>query len=171
MAKKPQYRLQTLFDIREKEKKAAEDEYGRQKRRVIEAQQVLDDMKAKHTQMIEHREAKKTEYAEKIREGGMKINEITGNDRHIARLKEEEVAYLGEIDKQVEVVKSAERVAQEAMDTMLEATKAFKALEKHKEKWQKEVKRELMLKEEDALDDVAQAQYFAQLKKDHSEEK
>ena len=171
MAKKPQYRLQTLFDIREKEKKAAEDEYGLQKRRVIEAQKVLDDMKAKHAQMIEFREAKKTEYADKIRDGGMKINEITGNDRHIARLKEEEVAYLGEIDKQVEAVKSAERVAQEAMDAMLEATKAFKALEKHKEKWQKAVKRELMIKEEDALDDVAQAQYFAQLKKENNEEK
>ena len=65
----------------------------------------------------------------------------------------------------------AEKAAQQAMDDMLEATKSFKALEKHKEKWQKEVKREQMLKEEDALEDVAQAQYFAQLKQKRSEEK
>ena len=38
MAKKPQYRLQTLFDIREKEKKAAEDVYA-QKRKVLEEEQ------------------------------------------------------------------------------------------------------------------------------------
>ena len=128
-------------------------------------------MQDKHAEMIAMREAKKLEYAEKIREGGMKINEINANDRHIARLKEEEVAYLGEIDKQKEAVKLAEKAAQQAMDDMLEATKSFKALEKHKEKWQKEVKREQMLKEEDALEDVAQAQYFAQLKQKRSEEK
>ena len=171
MAKKPQYRLQTLFDIREKEKKTAEDAYAQKKRQVIEAENTLKDMQNKHAEMISFREAKKLEYAEKIREGGMKINEINANDRHIARLKEEEVAYLGEIDKQKEVVKAAEKEAQIAMDEMLEATKSFKALEKHKEKWQKEVKREQMLKEEDALEDVAQAQYFAQLKKNRSEEK
>ena len=58
------------------------------------------------------------------------------------------------------------------MDDMLEATKSFKALEKHKEKWQKEVKREQMLKEkEDALEDILKAQYFAQLKQKRSEEK
>ena len=171
MAKKPQYRLQTLFDIREKEKKAAEDVYAQKKRKVLEEEQTLKEMQDKHAEMIAMREAKKLEYAEKIREGGMKINEINANDRHIARLKEEEVAYLGEIDKQKEAVKLAEKAAQQAMDDMLEATKSFKALEKHKEKWQKEVKREQMLKEEDALEDVAQAQYFAQLKQKRSEEK
>ena len=171
MAKKPQYRLQTLFDIREKEKKQQKMFTLKKKRKVLEEEQTLKEMQDKHAEMIAMRGAKKLEYAEKIREGGMKINEINANDRHIARLKEEEVAYLGEIDKQKEAVKLAEKAAQQAMDDMLEATKSFKALEKHKEKWQKEVKREQMLKEEDALEDVAQAQYFAQLKQKRSEEK
>ena len=122
MAKKPQYRLQTLFDIREKEKKTAEDAYAQKKRQVIEAENTLKEMQNKHAEMISFREAKKLEYAEKIREGGMKINEINANDRHIARLKEEEVAYLGEIDKQKEVVKAAEKEAQIAIGSTARKT-------------------------------------------------
>ena len=100
----PPSRLQTLFDIREKEKKAAEDVYAQKKRKVLEEEQTLKEMQDKHAEMIAMREAK-LEYAEKIREGGMKISKINANDRHIARLKEKEVAYLGEIDKQKEAVK------------------------------------------------------------------
>lgn len=170
MAKQPNYRLQTLFDIREKEKNQAEDFYAQKKKAEHEEQAKLESMKQKHADMIQFREDKKIEYADKIRAGGMNINQINAGDRHIARLKEEEVAYLGEIDKQKEALKKAQREAQDAMDLMLEATKAFKALEKHKEKWQKEVKREQRLKEEDAMDDVAQAQYFAQLNEQKSKE-
>ena len=170
MAKKPSYRLQTLFDIREKEKDQAEDVYAQKKKVEHQEQAKLDEMKQRHADMIQFREDKKIEYANKIRDGGMNINQINAGDRHIARLKEEEVAFLGEIDKQKEVLKQAQRDAQNAMDDMLEATKAFKALEKHKEKWQKEVKRDLRLKEEDAMDDVAQAQYFAQLNEQKNKE-
>lgn len=163
MAKLPAYRLQALFDIREKEKDKAEEFYAEKKRAVAEQQKVLDGMKQKLRDMVAFREDKKREYVEKMRSGELNVTQIQANDRHIDRLKHEEQAYQVEISRQGERVKEAEAEAEDAMQAMLKATQDFKALEKHKEKWLKQVKRELALKEEDQLEDIAQAQYFQRL--------
>jgi hypothetical protein len=96
--------------------------------------------------------------------------QITANDRHIEKMKQEENAYQVEISRQGERVREAEAVAEEAMQDMLKASQDYKALEKHKEKWLKGVKREIQIKEEEAVEDIAQAQYFARLKEQRAEE-
>lgn len=163
MAKLPPYRLQALFDIREKAKDEAEEHYAEKKKAVAEQEKILDEMKQKLRDMVTFREDKKAEYAEKMRSGQLNVTQIQANDRHIDRLKHEEQAYQVEISRQQERVREAEAEAEEAMQAMLKATQDFKALEKHKEKWVKQVKRELALKEEDQLEDIAQAQYFQRL--------
>ena len=65
-------------------------------------------------------------------------------------------AYRMEIEKQQDAVRAAERVVEDKKKAMIEATQQFKALEKHKEKWTAEVKREMQIKEEDNLEDIAQ---------------
>lgn len=163
MPKLPPYRLQALFDIREKEKEQAEEFYAEKKRAVMEQERIRDEMKQKLRDMVAHREARKAEYAEKMRAGELNITQIQGNDRHIERLKQQEQAYQVEIQRQQERVAEAQAEADEAMQAMLKANQEFKALEKHKEKWLKQVQREIALKEEDALEDIAQAQYFKRL--------
>lgn len=164
MAKLPPYRMQALFEIREKAKEAAEEFYAEKKKAVALEQKKLDDMKQQLRDMAAFRENKKAEYVEKMRAGDLNIQQIQANDRHIEKLKQEEQAFLVEIQRQAERVNEAQKEADEAMEAMLQATQDFKALEKHKEKWLKQVKREQMLKEEDAAEDIAQAQYFKQLK-------
>ena len=44
MAKKPQYRLETLFEIREKEKEAAEEEYASRMAVVAKERQTHDEI-------------------------------------------------------------------------------------------------------------------------------
>ena len=163
MPKQPDYRLQVLFHIREKEKEQAEELYAEKKRAVVEQEQIRDEMKQKLRDMVSMREAKKLEYAEKMRTGELKITQIQANDRHIERLKHQEQAFQVEISRQEERVQEAQAVADEAMQEMLKATQEFKALEKHKEKWAKQVKREQAIKEENALEDIAQAQYFKRI--------
>ena len=163
MPKQPDYRLQVLFNIREKEKEEAEEVYAEKKRAVVEQEQIRDEMKQKLQDMVAMREAKKLEYAEKMRTGELKITQIQANDRHIERLKHQEQAFQVEISRQEERVHEAQAVADEAMQEMLKATQEFKALEKHKEKWAKQVKREIALKEENTLEDIAQAQYFKRI--------
>lgn len=163
MAKGPAYRLQVLFEMREKAKLEAEELYAEKKKLVAVEQKKLDDMKQTLKDMVQKRADRKADYAERTRRGEYTVNQIQANDRHIDKMKHQEAAYQVEIDRQQERVVEAERVAEEAMALVVKATQDYKALEKHKEKWAKQVKRELMMKEEEAVEDIAQAQYFKQL--------
>ncbi len=163
MAKGAAYRLQVLFEMREKAKTEAEEVYAEKKKLVIVEMKKMDEMREHLKGMVQKRQDKRTEYAERTRQGEYTINQIQANDRHIEKMKQQEAAYQVEIDRQQERIEEAERVAAEAMELVVKATQDFKALEKHKEKWQKQVKREAMLKEEDAVEDIAQAQYFKKL--------
>jgi hypothetical protein len=163
MAKGPAYRLQVLFEMREKAKVEAEELYAEKKKLVVVEQKKLDDMKQTLKDMVQKRADRKADYAERTRRGEYTVNQIQANDRHIDKMKHQEAAYQVEIDRQQERVVEAERVAEEAMALVVKATQDYKALEKHKEKWAKQVKRELMMKEEEAVEDIAQAQYFKQL--------
>lgn len=164
MAKKHDYRLQTLFNMREKAKDAAEEVYAEAKKEVARTkkahQEMLDHLQA----MVAQRDAKKTEYAQNLRAGQYNVQQIRANDMHLDRLKQEEDAYLVEIEKHQEVVTRAEKKAEERMQEMLKATQDFKALEKHKEKDFAAFKKEMAQKEEDAVEDIAQAQYFARMR-------
>lgn len=163
MAKNPAYRLQVLYEMREKKKKEAEEEYAEKKRKVVEEQKKLDQMRQTLKDMVQRRQDRKADYAERTRQGEYTVAQIQANDRHIERMKQQEQAYQVEIDRQQERVQEAERIAAEAMEVVVKATQDFKALEKHKEKWSKQVRREQMLKEELAAEDIAQAQYFQKL--------
>ncbi len=163
MAKGPAYRLQVLFELREKAKLEAEEVYAEKKKLVIVEQLKLDEMKQTLKDMVQRRQDRKADYSERTRGGEYTIAQIQGNDRHIEKMKQQEAAYQVEIDRQQERLVEAERVVEEAMALVVKATQDFKALEKHKEKWQKQVKRELMLKEEETVDEIAQAQYFKKL--------
>ena len=163
MANGPAYRLQVLFEMREKAKDESEEIYAEKKRAVVVEEKKLEEMKLHLKEMVQKRQDKKTEYAERTRRGEYTINQIQGNDRHIEKLKQQEAAYQVEIDRQQERVAEAERIAEEAMQYMIKCTQDYKALEKHKEKWAKQVKREAAAKEEEAVEDIAQAQYFQRL--------
>lgn len=169
MAKLPPYRLQALFDIREKAKDEAEEHYAEKKKAVAKEQKKLDDMKQQLRDMAAMREQKKLEYVEKMRAGELNVNQIQGNDRHIEKLKQEEQAFGVEIQRQGERVNEAQAEADEALEAMVLATQELKALEKHKEKWIKQIKREQTLKEEDQADDIAQAQYFQRMREERED--
>lgn len=169
MAKTPAYRLQVVFNMREEKKKKAEEDYGEKKKIVFAEQKKLDDMKQKLIDMVKMREQKKAEYVENTRLGQYTIAQMQGNDRHIERLKHTEAAYQIEIDRQGERVKEAQRIADESLEVVVRCTQDFKALEKHKEKWLKQIRKEQMLKEEMAAEDIAQAQYFQKLLQEFGE--
>lgn len=164
MAKKPDYRLQVLFQIREKAKGEAEELYALRQRELAEQEKILADMKTNLKGMEAARRERKREYAEKLAAGELKITQVTANDRHIDRMKQEELAYSVDIQRQKELLAEFEERVEEAKEAMLQATQDFKALEKHKENWSTEVKRELQLKEEEAVEDISQAQYFKRMK-------
>ena len=156
MAKMPDYPLQTLYEMREKKKKAAEDAYAEATKYKVGEEKKLEEMHVELKRMIDSREAKRLEYTARAAKGEYNVKEMQSNMRHLDRMKDKEGAYKLTIENQKDAVKAADAVVQEKKEAMLLATQEFKALEKHKEKWLAEVKRELAMKEEDNLEDIAQ---------------
>jgi flagellar biosynthesis chaperone FliJ len=161
MARLPDYRLQALYDMRERAKKDAEDAYAKEQQKVAAEEKKLKEMEDTLEQMKTTREQKRTEYADAMRNEMLNIEKIQINNRHIDMLKEKEVAFIAEIAKQEDTVQKAKDAAEEAKQKMLKATQDFKALEKHREKWLKGVKNAMEQKEEGEVEDISQAQYFA----------
>lgn len=158
-----QYRLQVLVEIRERAKKAAEEAFAEATRALAEEEARLRQEEETLKAMIEDRHRRREDYSRKLASGEMKVTEQSNAYRFIDRLKEKEVEQQTVIDAQKEQVREAEKEVKRAQDALVAATRDLKALEKHREKWQEEIRRERMLKEEEALDEIGQSIFQQQL--------
>ena len=156
MAQKPQYRLQTLLEMREREEKEAKDRLALKRRALAEEQRLLDEMHQYHEQMKADRAARAAEIDQKMSSGEIGVDAYLGAQRYLERLDNEIEEYEAEIRQQDKKVAFAEQEVEWAMTDLTEATQKLKALEKHKEKWEEEVKKELAVKEEMVQDEIAQ---------------
>ena len=109
--------------------------------------------------MVEDRQRRRREYANKLASGEMKITDQSAAYRFIDRLKEREAEQKGKIDAQREMVLEAEKAMKRAQDELIVATQDLKALLKHKENWETKLRKERQLKEENNLDEIAQTIY------------
>ncbi len=164
MAKLPEYKLQTLFNMRERTKKEKEDAYAQEQKKVAAEEGKLKTMQETLEKMKTTRDEKRMEYANAMQKEMLTIEKIAVNNRHLDMLVQKEAAYEIEINKQLSVVEQVKKIAKEALEKMLTATQEFKALEKHREQWLKEVKKEIEKKEDEAVDEISQAQYFSRMK-------
>jgi flagellar export protein FliJ len=160
----PKYRLQTLLELRERAKKDAEEVFAQALQQLAEEEARLREEEENLERMIEDRHRRREEYARKLASGEMKVTDQSNAYRYIERLKEKEVEQQTVIDAQKEQVREAEKEVKRAQDALVLANQELKALEKHKEKWEEEVKRERMLREENAMDELGQSIFQQSLK-------
>jgi len=153
---KEQYRLQTLLGLRERRREEAERALGLANQALATEQKRLADMEKELERMIAKREAKSREYAEKAMRGEMAAGGAVSANAYIERLKEQERMQQDSIAGQKDVVAQREQLVEAARQELVVANQEVKALEKHKEKWQEERKRELAAKQEEALDEIGQ---------------
>ncbi|MDA0712673.1 MAG: hypothetical protein O2897_01630, partial [bacterium] len=139
MASLPAYELQTLFDLREKQKKDAEELYAKAQQLAIQAKAKQKEMEAELVKMNQFRDAKRLEYGNSMQKQVMTIEKIEINNNHLEMLEDKAENFVLEIDQQKNVVIQAEAAAAEELKKVLKATQDFKTLEKHKEKWLKKV--------------------------------
>ena len=160
----PKYRLQVLLEIRERAKKEAEENFAQAMRELAEEEQRLQQEKDLLEQMIADRHRRREDYSRKLASGEMKVTDQSNAYRYIERLKERELEQQAVIDAQQERVREAEKEVKRAQAALVEATQALKALEKHKEKWAKQVRKERMAREEDTLDEIGQTIFQQRLR-------
>lgn len=145
----PPYRLQTLLEMRERAKEEAEQAFS-------DAVKALEKQKAELKRLEQELETRKAERKQKVMaylqqimaKGNTGPNSFTMMNRYEERLKDEEAQLALEIEQQKEVVKTAEKLVEQRRREMAEAAKELKAIEKHKENWQKQIRAERQAKEE-----------------------
>ena len=156
MAVKPEYRLATLLKIRERKKEAAEHHLADCMQKLKAEVDRLKEMEEELKRMIARRKAKAREYAEKTMRGEMSAQSAVSANVFIDRLKELEEAQKNTIEGQKAVVAQREEDVKGARTELVKAEQELKALEKHREKWLDEVKKEEQAKQEEIQDEVAQ---------------
>ena len=159
MAKLDKYGLQTLLDIRKREKDAADSRFAQAQKVLAGEKRRKEEMEKELEKMILRREEKRREYSEKQMRGEMSTQAVIAANLFIDRLKEEELAQQEVIQRQERVIQEKERLVDRARQEAVVAHRDLKALDRHKEKWEKEKKRELQAKEEEAMDDLVQSMY------------
>lgn len=162
MAAPREYRLQTLLGMKERAKEDAERYLGECLAVLRAEQERQRDMEKELERMIAKRESKRREYSEKQMRGEMDARGAVSANLFIERLKEQEEMQANAIEGQKVVVAQKEEDVNAAREALILANQELKALEKHKEKWQEQVKKEIENKEAEALDEIAQTIYLGQ---------
>lgn len=155
------YRLEALLGIRERAEEAAKEAFAAAMNALNKEKQIQKQLEDELKAMIEERKRRREEYARKLQAGEMKVTDQSSAYRFIERMKEKEAEQQAKIDAQKESVREAEKALKRAQDNLILATQDLKALQKHKEKWWEEVKRERAMREEDQLDEIAQTIFNA----------
>jgi flagellar export protein FliJ len=145
----PPYRLQTLLEMRERAEEAAKQAFSEAMRALAREQAEQKRLEEDLEKRKRERKAKVAAYMQEVMaKGKVGIGGLAGMNRFEDRLKDEEAQVALEIERQKEQVKVAERVVEDKRREMAEAAKEKKAIEKHKENWQKQVRYERQQKEE-----------------------
>lgn len=160
MAALPPYRLATLMTLRERKKEEAEHALAAELGALAKQQKRLDEMRQELIAMEDRRQALRREYMEKAMRGQTGANEAVRHNAYVEHLKDVEKQHKEAIADQADVVAEHERLVQAARDVLVVATQELKALEKHREKWLEEVKKEREAKEETEMDEMAQTIYL-----------
>jgi flagellar export protein FliJ len=161
----PPYRLQALQDIRARAKEEAEQAFSAAikalEKEKAELQRLVDDLERRKRE----RKEKVAAYLKEVMAKGAGINGLNMMGRFEERLKDEEAQVALEIQRQQEAVKVAERLVEQRRRQMADAAMELKAIEKHKENWQKQVKYERQQREELNQEEIGNALFLARQRK------
>jgi hypothetical protein len=144
----PPYRLQALLDIRTKAEDEAKDAFSAAIKAVEKEKQVLVKLQQDLERRKAERKAKVAAFLEEVTKKGGGISGFQQMSRFEQRLKDEEAQASLDIERQKEVVVQAEKLVEQRRMEMAEAAKEKKAIEKHRDTWKQQVRKEMQQKEE-----------------------
>lgn len=150
----PPYRLQVLLDIRTKAEDEAKEAFSVAIRALEQEKQTLAKLQQDLERRKAERKARVAAFIEEVTKKGGGITGFQQMGRFEERLKDEETQAALEIERQKEAVVEAEQVVDERRLEMAEAAKERKAIEKHRDTWKAQVRKELMTKEEMTQEEI-----------------
>ncbi|RYF07287.1 MAG: hypothetical protein EOO40_08500, partial [Deltaproteobacteria bacterium] len=100
----PPYRLQSLLEVRERKKEAAERQLGSCIGLLRQQEQKLRDMEQELVRMVQRRETRRREFMDKAMKGRVAALDAINNNKYIERLKQQEATQQEAITGQKAVV-------------------------------------------------------------------
>ncbi len=154
MAKKNQYRLQAILNLKERAKRQSEIELARAIQLLEKERKKLKELEDEKKALCEKIRKRQAEHAEKVAMGESRIrdNEVFFN--FLRKLKEDGEALDKKIDDQKAAVSRAEDGLKRARRRYIDACNELKMMEKHKELWQKKIRAALTAKENKELGEL-----------------
>lgn len=152
----PPYRLATLVTIRERKKEEAEHHLAGCLAERKKQQDKLESLQMDLVRMEERRQELRRVFMEKAMAGHVGAQAATQHNTYIEHLKDQEKRQAEAIREQEDIVSEHDGYVRSAQAALVVRTQELKALEKHREKWLEEWKKEMAAKEEIVMDDIAQ---------------
>lgn len=144
----PAYRLQALLDIRTRAEDEAKEAFSAAVKAAEKEKQALAGMQKDLERKKVERKAKVAAFLQEMTAKGGGISGFQQMSRFEQRLKDDEAQLALEIERQKEIVVQAEKLVEQRRAEMADAAKEKKAIEKHRDNWKAEIRKERMAKEE-----------------------
>lgn len=154
MAKKEKYRLQPLLQVRLKNKRKTEIALSKAMAELKAEEEKLKVLEKEKQDIIARRENSRREMAEKIAMGESVVYDTQVHLNFLKKLQEDEEQKDKEIEEQKEAIKRAEEKLAQAKRDYIDACKEVKIMEKHKELWQKKLKKKLEFEENKMMNEL-----------------
>ncbi len=151
--------------MREKAEEAAKQAFADQMLVVTREQAALKKLEDDLERRKVERKAKVQTYLEEVMKRGVFATGMTQMNRFEQKLKDDEAQVGLDIERQKETVRQAQLLLEQRRVEMADAAKDKKAIEKHKETWQKEVKKAMQDKEDMNQEEIGNALHLARTRK------
>lgn len=161
----PPYRLQTLLEMRETAEEAAKQAFADQMRVVTKEKDALKKLEEDLERRKAERKQKVQTYMAEVMKRGVFATGMTQMNRFEQKLKDDEAQVGLDIERQKESVRQAELLLEQRRTEMAEAAKDKKAIEKHKENWKKDVKKQAQDREDQTGEEIGNALHLARTRK------
>jgi flagellar export protein FliJ len=153
MSPKPKYRLQALLTLRGRLKKKAEMALARAIKELNEAKERLKKLEKEKERIVEEYEQARKDMAQQML-GASSVGKGNVYVNFLRKLKEDEEAKEEEIEDQKQVVQEKEDGVAMARRDYIDAAKQLQVMEKHKELWEKKLRKELSMREQREMNEL-----------------
>jgi len=161
----PQYRLETLLEMRKRAEEDAKHEFAAAQQAVTAAGQEQARLEEDLARRQRERKAKIEAYFNELLAKGKGAQALQYMGAYEKRLRAEEAEVAQQIENQKQVVAEAEAEAERKRAALAEAAKEVTAIEKHKALVLKQVKAEREAREEMAGEEIGNALFLARQRK------
>jgi len=160
----PPYRLQALLDIRTKAEDEAKEAFSLAVRAHDVEKKKQESMSADLQKRKVERKARVQQFQAEVTAKGGGIGAFQQMNRFEQRLKDEEAQLAMELERQKEAVTEAAKLIEVRRQEMADAATERKAIEKHRETWAAEVRKERMTREEMSQDEIGNTLHLARVR-------